>query len=110
MVGGRVWGRGISPLEIGNEAITFVRVKEWCRAVRVVWRFSPPPPFFSFFFFSFFVARPGTEVENCPGDLLLRFSPELLARDSGSWLGALWPSFYLEAQLRPPPSPSGREG
>lgn len=47
--GGGVLGRGVTvPLEIRNEAITFVRVKEWCRAVRVIWRLSPPPPFFSF--------------------------------------------------------------
>lgn len=40
------------------------------------------------------------------------FSQELPARDSGSWLGALWPSFYLEALLPPPstPPPPGRKG
>lgn len=42
-----VLGRGVTaPLEIRNEAITFVRVKERCRAILVIWSLS------FFFFFS----------------------------------------------------------
>lgn len=100
--GGAVyWDEGLrAPLKIRNEAITYVLKNGAGRSVS----FGGLALFFSLFLFSFFlIARQGTEVENCPGVLLLRFSQELLARDSGSWLGALWPSFYLEAQLRPLP-------
>lgn len=48
---GWVGGWGVRPpLEIQSEAITCVHVKEWCKAVRGIWRLG----------LSFFVARPET--------------------------------------------------
>lgn len=87
---------GTTPLEIPNRGSTP------CNVLRNGAGRSVSFGHLEAFFFLVLPLRPGTENENCPGVLLLQ---ELLARDSGCWLGALWPSFYLEAQLFSPPRP-----